>query len=208
GTRGGELGGADPQLFRRDAIEFERVAAHGSRALAANRVDDGLRLLQRARQQCRGGTRQGGGAARGIELLPIENLHRLYASIFSTGSTSSALAPAFFRLSSVSQNTFSRHTACTATRSGEPSSGMIVGDSLPGSSRRMAGSAERGACSMMYLLSLTCCTPSTRSSSRSTHSFFSGGSGTGVRISTAWLSSTVSTSRRWLACSVEPVEKI
>ena len=38
------------------------------------------------------------------------------ASIFSTGRTSRSLAPAFFRLSSVSQNTFSRHTAWTATR--------------------------------------------------------------------------------------------
>ncbi len=63
-----------------------------------------------------------------------------------------------FRLSSVSQNTVSRHTACTATRSGEPSSfGMMVGDSLPGRSLRISASAERGACSMMYLLSRTCC---------------------------------------------------
>ena len=46
----------------------------------------------------------------------------------------------------------------------------MVGDSLPGSRRRMSGSAERGACSMMYLLSLTCWTPSMRNSMRSTHS--------------------------------------
>jgi hypothetical protein len=36
---------------------------------------------------------------------------------------------------------------------------MMVGDSLPGSSAVIAFSAERGACSMMYLLSLTCSTP-------------------------------------------------
>src|ERR1700693_4833035 len=129
-----------------------RAAAHRRLALAAHGINDGLRLLQHVRLQRRGGARQRGAAAFGIELLPLENPHRRQASIFSTGSTSSALAPAFFRLSSVSQNTFSRHTACTATRSGEPSSGMIVGDSLPGSNRRIAGSAERGACSMMYLL--------------------------------------------------------
>jgi hypothetical protein len=40
---------------------------------------------------------------------------------------------------------------------------------------RIAGSAERGACSMMYLLSRTCCTPSMRISSRSTQSALSGG---------------------------------
>ena len=80
-----------------------------------------------------------------------------------------------------------------------PSSGITVGDSLPGSSCAICGSAERGACSMMYLLSRTCCTPSMRSSSRRTQSAFSSGSGTGVRISAASLSSTVVTSRRWLA---------
>ena len=73
---------------------------------------------------------------------------------------------------------------------------MMVGDSLPGSSRRISGSAERGACSMMYLLSRTCWTPSMRSSRRSTHSCLGSGSSTGVRISSAWLCSTVSTSRR------------
>ena len=41
------------------------------------------------------------------------------ASIFSTGSTSTELAPAPFSCSRVSQNTFSRHTACTATRSSQ-----------------------------------------------------------------------------------------
>ena len=54
-----------------------------------------------------------------------------------------SVAPALFRLSSVSQNTFSRHTACTATRSPRPSSGMTVGDSLPGSSLAIA--AQRRA---------------------------------------------------------------
>ena len=49
------------------------------------------------------------------------------ASIFSTGRTSSELAPAAFRFSRVSQNTFSRHTACTATLSAVPSSGITVG---------------------------------------------------------------------------------
>ena len=84
-----------------------------------------------------------------------------------------ARARAFFSCSSVSQNTFSRHTACTATRSARPSSGMTVGDSLPGSSFAIAGSAERGACSMMYLLPLTCSTPSMRISRRRAHSCFS-----------------------------------
>ena len=91
---------------------------------------------QCARLQRRGRARQRGARAAGSSrCCQSSNLHgRPQASIFSTGSTSSALAPAFFRLSRVSQNTFSRHTAWTATRSGEPSSGMMVGDSLPGSS--------------------------------------------------------------------------
>ena len=72
--------------------------------------------------------------------LPVED----DASGFSSGEHlldrqhQQALAPAFFRLSSVSQNTFSRHTAWTATRSCEPSSGMIVGDSEPGRSLRIS----------------------------------------------------------------------
>ncbi len=61
----------------------------------------------------------------------------------------------------------------------------------------LAAAPQRGACSMMYLLSRTCCTPSMRMQqplapirpSRAAES-------SGVRISTAWLSSTVSTSRR------------
>jgi hypothetical protein len=44
--------------------------------------------------------------------------------------------------------------------------GITVGASLPGSSFAMAASAERGACSMMYLLPLTCSTPSMRISRR------------------------------------------
>ena len=41
----------------------------------------------------------------------FQSMTFIQTSIFSTGRTSSELAPAFFRLSSVSQNTFSRHTA-------------------------------------------------------------------------------------------------
>ncbi len=85
------------------------------------------------------------------------------ASIFSTGRTRSELAPAAFRFSSVSQNTFSRQTAWTATLSSLPSSGITVG----ASDARQAGHGSRraptrGACSMMYLLSRTCRTPSSR----------------------------------------------
>src|SRR5690606_21203196 len=128
------------------------------------------------------------------------------ASIFSTGRTSSELAPASLRFSSVSQNTFSRHTACTATLSCRPSSGMIVGASDPGSRRVISARRARGACSMMYLLSRTCSTPSSRCRIRSTHCCFAGSSGAPVRTTTASLSSTVSTSRSWFAASVAPVE--
>src|SRR5579859_5554385 len=111
-------------------------------------------------------TQQRGGTLRRRQRIPIEDAHGGgaggYASIFSTGRTSTEVAPALFRSSSSSQNTFSRHTVCTATRSPRPSRGMTVGDSLPGSSFAIAGSAERGACSMMYLLPLTCSTPSMR----------------------------------------------
>ena len=82
----------------------------------------------------------------------------------------------------------------------------MVGDSLPGSSNRIAGNALRGACSMMYLLSRTCCTPSMRSNMRSTQVALASGSPTGVCTSTAWLSITVATSYRRLAIRVEPVD--
>ena len=42
-------------------------------------------------------------------------------------------APLALRSSSVSQKTFSLHTTCKATVSFVPSSGMMVGDSVPGS---------------------------------------------------------------------------
>src|SRR6202042_630300 len=83
---------------------------------------------------------------------------------------------------------------------------MTVGASLPGKSFAMAGSEERDACSMMYLLPLTCSTPSIRMNRRRVQSLFSAGIGTGVRMRAAWLSSTTSACLRWLAASVEPVE--
>src|SRR6202022_2806871 len=105
---------------------------------------------------------QRGGLLRRRQRFPIEYAHEGgaggYASIFSTGRTSTELAPALFRSSSSSQNTFSRQTACTATRSPRPSRGMTVGVSLPGNSFAIAGSADRGACSMIYLLPFTCST--------------------------------------------------
>jgi hypothetical protein len=54
--------------------------------------------------------------------LPDFDSHGGYASIFSTGSTSIELAPASLKLLERLQNTFSRHTACTATLSSRPSS--------------------------------------------------------------------------------------
>ena len=67
GARGGELGGADAEFGWLDAVEFQRATAHGSLALTAHRVDDGLRLAQRARLQRRHRARQGGVPARGIQ---------------------------------------------------------------------------------------------------------------------------------------------
>ena len=121
---------------------------------------------------------------------------RAQASIFSTGSTSTELAPAFFRLSSVSQNTFSRHTACTATRSPMPSSGMIVGASLPG--QQLADRGQRRARRVQHdVLALLDLLDAVDAHQQPLDPVvLLGGSGTGVRISTAWLSSTVSTSRR------------
>src|SRR5690606_34613061 len=191
------------QRFELRAVKALGKAQQRGITVAPDFLDDGARQLLHVVQRIQARTGQRLAAPGGIQFVPVQYLH-VQSSIFSTGSTSMALAPAAFRLSSVSQNTFSRHTACTATLSVDPSSGMMVGDSLPGSSSRMRGRAERGACSMMYLLSFTCSTPSMRSSSRSIQSSFTCGSFTGVRISTTWLASTVCTSRRWLACSVEP----
>src|SRR5262249_21890355 len=132
------------KIIETHTVEAFRVGAQGRIAPLSDRIDDlerdsrnvGARLLCRPVQH---------GVAIGIgQLVPLEDAHGpAHASIFSTGSTRSALAPAFFRLSSVSQNTFSRHTACTATLSGWPSRGMMVGDSLPGSSRRISPRAAR-----------------------------------------------------------------
>src|SRR5690606_21158483 len=185
----------DLQRVQRGAIETFGETQQRRIAVLAHLLDDGARQLFDVLHRIEAGAGQRRAAARGIKCVPFEYLH-FHPSIFSTGSTSMALAPAAFRLSSVSQNTFSRHTACTATLSADPSSGMMVGDSLPGSSSRMRGSAERGACSMMYLLSFTCSTPSSRSSRRWIHSSFRVGSFIGVRISTTWLARMVCTSRR------------
>ena len=118
------------------------------------------------------------------------------ASIFSTGSTSSALAPAFFRLSSVSQNTFSRHTAWIATLSFEPSSGMMVGDSLPGSSRRISG--KRRARRVQHdVLALAHLLHAVDAHQQALDPFLLGRRQRHRRADEhAWLSSTVSTSRR------------
>ena len=94
---------------------YARSAASPSRRTV---VDD----LARAVRGCpRAAPARGAPARRACPAHPAvfqSTMRMAQASIFSTGSTRSALAPAFFRLSSVSQNTFSRHTAWIATLSG------------------------------------------------------------------------------------------
>ena len=114
---GGELRRTHRQAIQPHLVETLGQPQQRGIAFGADRADEagdirgdvGARLKRRPRQR--------GAAAGRIQFLPVQNAHD-HTSIFSTGSTSMALAPAFFRLSSVSQNTFSRHTACTATRSG------------------------------------------------------------------------------------------
>ena len=138
-ARGGELRRTHRQVSDLDAIESFRCTREAPRRPSRRTVSTMSRtLLEDFRTLLLRGARQRGALAFGIQLVPLDDAHG-QASIFSTGSTRRALAPAFFRLSSVSQNTFSRHTAWIATLSGWPSSGMMVGDSLPGSSRRISG---------------------------------------------------------------------
>src|SRR5690606_1012912 len=184
--RGGELVFVDFQAAQIGAVEAARISEHGVLAAGSNVANDFAHarmqgfsvLLRRAAQRRRPLLP---GQARPFE----DREHLRHASIFSTGSTRIALAPAPLRLSSVSQNTFSRQTAWTATLSLAPSRGTIVGASLPGSSFLISSRRARGACSMMYLLSFTCCTPSMRMASRWIHSCFSGETGTGVEMMAA-----------------------
>src|SRR6185437_4281228 len=115
-ARRGDLLARNRQRLELHAIETLGISPQSLVALLTDRMDDlrcdvcdiGARVDRWARQ-CREpfGLR---------ECAPIKNTHQ--ANIFSTGNTSKALAPAFFRLSSVSQNTFSRQTAWIATLSG------------------------------------------------------------------------------------------
>src|SRR6185312_8379286 len=117
-----ELLATDRELAHLHTVELLRVRAQRGIAVATHGVDDLSHAVQDIRALILRGARERGALAFGIERIPLEDFHRDFghgqASIFSTGNTRRALAPAFFRLSSVSQNTFSRHTACTATLSG------------------------------------------------------------------------------------------
>ena len=117
-----------------------------------------------------------------------------------------AEAPAPFSPSSVSQKTFSWQTACTATASSLPASGVMVGDPAPGSSRVISSSDERGAFSMMYLVPWDATTPLSRSVRMSARCACCCGTPPGARTRTASLSSTVATGLSPLASSVAPVE--
>src|SRR5262249_25608482 len=79
-----------------------------------------------------------------------QSISPAYSIIFSIGRTRIAEAPAALSRSKVSQNTDSWQTACTATASLLPASGMMVGAPAPGRSSVMASSADLGALSMMY----------------------------------------------------------
>ena len=140
-----------------------RVFAHRRVAFGAHRRDD----LARALAECLGarsapGARAPRAASSGRRVCPVDDAassgqHLLDGQHQQRRSRRpSSGSRAFPRTRSRGTRRGSRPCRC------EPSSGMMVGDSLPGSSRRISGSAERGACSMMYLLSRTCCTPSMR----------------------------------------------
>src|SRR5690606_1709030 len=132
-----ELRFADPEIIDRDTVESQGQRSQrgvASSAHAANDVRDGF-LQRRVPQYGRSLEHPAAfGARQGVPVMDFDPQSAHQDSIFSTGSTSSELAPAFLRFSRVSQNTFSRHTACTATLSPSPSSGITVGYSEPGSS--------------------------------------------------------------------------
>src|SRR2546425_4525495 len=128
------------------------------------------------------------------ELAPHQPPHHII--IFSIGITRIAEAPASLSFWRVSQKTDSLHTACTAKWPWRPASGIIVGASAPGRIDAILSRASSGALSMMYFDSCVASTPSIRRSRRSAMSAFSLVSGLVERISTASLSSTVSTGRR------------
>ena len=110
-THGGvDLGCTDAQCLGGVAVEAQRVFTQCRVALFAHARDDCTHRREDFAAVVRRGARERGAAPSRVERRPVEDL-QAHASIFSTGSTSSELAPAFFRLSRVSQNTFSRHTA-------------------------------------------------------------------------------------------------
>ena len=114
----------------------------------------------------------------GVESVPVAARNRHQASIFSTGRTRMAEAPTALSASRCSQNTVSPQTACTAIRS-EPSSGITDGCSTPGNNSVIFSRAARGACSITYLLSAACSTPSRRESRRSSSTARSPSAGLG-----------------------------
>src|SRR5580704_2951606 len=120
GARGAEFGVSHRELVQIHLVVAARQALQSRIALGTHESDDLADGLLDIGARTLGGTGEGGLPAACIESVPVEDAHANQASIFSTGKTRRALAPAFFRLSRVSQNTFSRHTACTATRSGKP----------------------------------------------------------------------------------------
>src|SRR5208283_6188751 len=118
------------QSLEPDPIEALRVVDQRSIAAAPHGIDDLAHRGHDARSVALRGALQNRAAIGGAERFPVDDAHgreSAQASIFSTGRTSTELAPTPFSCSRVSQKTFSRHTACTATRSSRPSSGMTVG---------------------------------------------------------------------------------
>ena len=205
---------ASSSLTRRfvelDPVERRGQAPQGAIAVPPDFVDDPRAPARRPRARARTAgrsraARRAGSSRRG----PVDGLQqaRGHGSIFSTGSTSNELAPAFLRFSSVSQKTFSRQTTWTATLSPRPSSGMTVGASAPGSRRAISASADfrrihHDVLAFAHLHDAVDPLQQARRSSRS----FPAGRRLGVWIRIAWLSRMVSPSRSRLAASVEPVE--
>src|SRR5690606_10229146 len=199
----GELRLAHLETLQCAAVELPCQRAQGGIAVTAHQGDD----LPHARHQGLVAqwlrTRQRAGAAGAVQGIPVDEFH---ASTWSTAITIIPRAPSWRSASRCDQSRLRWHRAWMLIWSGWPSRPSTTGAWRAGSRRVMGGSAERGACSTSRRAWAPDSAPSMRACSRTASSSSSGASPRGVRASTASLSSTVATSRSWLAASVAPVE--
>src|SRR5690606_31035893 len=118
GARGIDRAGGERERLRRALVDGLGPALHGRLAFALHVVEDTTHDVRDFVVAATRGTRERGLPLDGGEFAPIKAFHRHI--IFSMGRTRMAEAPAALSSSSVSQNTDSWQTACTATISSEP----------------------------------------------------------------------------------------